>query len=465
MTDTGASKCGIYDKDSFEKAFQAILQLDKKDYPSFVGGLMVASGVDYRICSPVDDSVCFGNFQEPEPGITKAAAEAAEKAFPAWSKTSAADRAAILSKALEMFRLQRYRLAAAVLISSGMTRDESMAEADAFIKITEDAVADAVKTRKKPTGAWAVISAHNSPLASTIGYAVAAMAAGNTVVVIPSKYAPLPSFLAYEILARAGIPDGVLNLIVDRKDSVQTELADDERIVGVVASGSGKNMEDMMFLQVDDELGFVNEVKGMNPVLVYRPGDFKKAVRDLVDSAFRYSGQHLFSTSKVILTIDDQSKFMEMLQEHVKELVISDPAEEGSFAGPIISKDAAADMERILREKAGCIIYGGKRVRDEFTQNGFYYTPAVMIGLDDEDDLAYMDSGLPLLYIKVESGLDEAYEEIVYTESGLSAGIYSKDPKAIDRFKKEVECPVVFVNESSRTISPGIYAKVESFVR
>lgn len=465
MTDSGASRCGTYDKDTFEKAFQAVLQMEKRDYPSFIGGLMVASGMDYRICSPIDDSVCFGNFQEPETGISDAAAEIADRAFPAWSNKSAEERAAILGKALEAIRPQRYRLAAAVLISTGMTKEESVAEVDAFIGIMEAACVDAVKTKKKPTGAWAVIAAHNSPLASTMGHAVAAMAAGNTVVIIPSKHAPLPAFLTYEIIARAGIPDGVLNLVIDRNDQSQVQLADDERIVGVVASGSGKIMEDMMFLHVDDELGFVNEVKGMNPILVYRPGDYKKAVRDLVDSAFRYSGQHLYSTSKVILTIDDQSKFMDLLQEQVKELTISDPAEDGTFAGPLISKDRAAEFERILKEKAGSVIYGGKRVKDELTQNGYYYTPAVMIGLDDEDDLAYMDTGLPLLYIKVVSGLDEAFEEIVYTECGLSAGIYSKDPKVIDRFKKEVECPVIFVNESSHTLSPGISAKVGNFVR
>lgn len=75
-----------------------------------------------------------------------------------------------------------------------------------------------------------------------------------------------------------------------------------------------------MFLMVDDELSFINELKGMNPILVYKPSDMKKAVRDVLDSAFRYSGQGLFSTSKVVLTIEDQKRFTDMIMEQAKLL-------------------------------------------------------------------------------------------------------------------------------------------------
>lgn len=463
MTDSDAGKNGIYDEKIFEKAFHGFLQMDKKDYPSYIGGFMVASGTDYRIFSPIDGSICFGNFQEPEPGATATAAEAAEKAFAKWSAVSPADRKAVISKALEIFRVQRYRLAAAVLVSSGMTPKESMAEVDALISIMDAACSSAVSG--KPVGPWAIITAHNSPLASPVGHAAAAMAAGNTVVVMPSKYTPIPVYMAYDIFVQAGLPEGVFNLIVDRKDRSQIDLSNDSRITGIVASGSGKNMEDMMFLQVDDELSFVNEIKGMNPILIYRPGDMKKVSRDVLDSAFRYSGQHLYSTSKVIITIDDQKKFVDTILEQVKELVITDPAEAGTFSGPIISGENAAFFEETLQRVAGSVLYGGKRIASELTQEGYYYTPAIITGLDDEEDLAYMDSGFPILYIKIVSGLDEAFEELAYTECGLSAGIYSKDQKAIDRFKTEADLPAIFVNESSRSLPPGLSAKTENFVR
>ncbi|MBR3409272.1 MAG: aldehyde dehydrogenase, partial [Candidatus Methanomethylophilaceae archaeon] len=68
---------------------------------------------------------------------------------------------------------------------------------------------------------------------------------------------------------------------MDRKDVSTEELANDMRVKGVVATGSGERLEDLMFLQVDDELAFVNEIKGMNPAVVYRPSDMKAAVRDI----------------------------------------------------------------------------------------------------------------------------------------------------------------------------------------
>ena len=86
---------------------------------------------------------------------------------------------------------------------------------------------------------------------------------------------------------------------------------------------------------------------------------------------------------------------------------------------------------------------------------GAYVAPVVMSGLDDENDLSYMDSGLPILNIKVVDTLDAAFEELENTECGLSAGIFAKDPKVIDRFKKEVDVQAVYVNESSRTLPPA----------
>ncbi len=150
-----------------------------------------------------------------------------------------------------------------------------------------------------------MISAHNSPFASPVGYAVAAMIAGNTVVMNPSKHCPLPVYSFYEVMEKYGLPAGVLNLIVDRKDESTELLANDMRVVGIAASGFDERLEDLMFLQVDDELRFINNIKGMNPAIVYRPTDMKAAARAVIQSAFAFSGQRLYSCSKVIVTAED----------------------------------------------------------------------------------------------------------------------------------------------------------------
>ena len=86
-----------------------------------------------------------------------------------------------------------------------------------------------------------------------------------------------------------------------------------------------------------------------------------------------------------------------------------------------------------------------------------------MSGLDEDNDLGYMDSGLPILDIKVVPTLDEAFEELSMTECGMSAGIFSKDAKVISRFKEAVDAPMIYVNESSRGLSPVVGLDLSSF--
>ena len=235
------------------------------------------------------------------------------------------------------------------------------------------------------------------------------------------------------------------------------------RVLGIAATGSGERLEDLMFLQVDDDLKFINEIKGMNPAIVYRPSDMKAAAKAIVDSAFSYSGQRLYSCSKVIVTADDQKRLMEAISEIMKDLRVGDPVDDVTFTGPIISDDAAKRFQSTVLENMAYVISKAPTPMD--VPVGAYVAPVVMSGLDDENDLSYMDSGLPILNIKVVDSLDAAFEELENTECGLSAGIFAKDPKVIDRFKKEVDVQAVYVNESSRTLPPASAAKLANFSR
>lgn len=454
-----------YDDEKFESAFQAVLQIKKKDYPTYIGGMKIASGNTFVVKSPVDDSISFGLFQEPENGITDHAVDVAVKVHAQWSKTTPQERAAIFENALIMINAQRYRLAAVVLLSSGMTGKESLSEVDRLMEIITVECKKLTTNLKGKTGAWGIISAHNSPLASPMGHAIAAMLAGNTVVVMPSRYCPVPVYSVYEILEKVGLPSGVLNLIVDRKDSTYEQLANNARLEGVVVSGSADYLEDMMFLQVDDELKFLNETKGMNPIIIHRPGDLAGTVDDVLTSAFSYSGQRIFSSSKLILTSEDSSKFINLLIEKTKDLKMMDPAEKEAFSGPIISDTNTKFFVKKLDEVRGNIVCGGKKIESEFTQNGSYFTPAVITGLDDENELMYMDFGIPILCIKTVKDMEEAMEEVAVTECGLSAGIFSKDQRAIERFVSDVDVRYKFINESNSKLKPAVFAEVEEFLK
>ena len=446
----------------YEKNIMLVLNGEKKDYPSYYGGFKIASGNEFVVTSPIDESIRYGIFQEPEEGIMVEAVTAAVKAQSEWAKVPSAERAAYFEAPLANIEARRLFFAAAVTVSTGMVREDAVREVDTLIGIMKSAIEDGKKgSLKPPTGVWAIISAHNSPFAAPVGYAVAAMIAGNSVVMCPSKHCPHPIYLFYNLVEKSNLPGGVLNLVVDRKDFSTEQLANDMRVSGVVATGSGERLEDLMFLQVDDELAFVNEIKGMNPAVVYRPSDMKAAVRDILDSAFAYTGQRPFSCSKVIVTADEQRAFTDKLLEALKGLVVDDPVNDTAFTGPIISREAEKSYMGLLARNSAFVI--AKAYPKSDVPDGPYVPLAVLSGLDPEDDLNYMDFGFPLLSIRVVANLDEAMSEMEDTECGLSAGMFSKDAKAIERFKATVDVPLTYINASSRELVPGVYAKVSRF--
>ena len=447
----------------YEKQIDMFLSGEKRDFPSYYGGMKVASGTEFVITSPIDESITYGRFQEPEEGIMVEAVTAAKTAFESWSKVPVAERAAYFEKYLNLLKARRLYYAAMVTVSAGMVRQDALSEVDSLITALEGILADAASYKGKPFGVWAVISAHNSPMASPIAYAVAAMVAGNSVVMNPSKYCPTPVYSFYEAMEKYSLPGGVLNLVVDRKDESTEELANDMRVAGIAASGSGDRLEDLMFLQVDDELRFINDIKGMNPAIVYRPSDMKAAARDIVESAFAFSGQRLYSCSKVIVTAEDQKRLIENISEIMKDLEVGDPVNDTAFTGPIISKDAVKRFKDLAMENMPFTISKAPGAVDAPSE--LYVSPIVVSGLDEENELGYMDSGLPILNIKVVESLDRAFEELEDTECGLSAGIFAKDPKVIARFKEQVDVPHTYVNQSSRSLGAANGAVLANFCR
>ena len=203
----------------------------------------------------------------------------------------------------------------------------------------------------------------------------------------------------------------------------------------------------------------------MHPIIVHRSGDADATASGILSSAFSYSGQGLFSTSKLIISADDSNKIINALLEKVRGLKIGDPADADVFSGPLISEAGAKKFVKKLNEVRGSVLYGGKKVDDEFTGNGSYFTPAIITGLDDDDELMYMDFGMPVLCIKTVQDFDAAIEELAETECGLSAGIFSKDRKVIERFLSESDARFKFVNESSTTLRPAVYARAEEFLK
>ena len=447
---------------AFLKALDAILGSGKRDYPSYVGGLKIASGMLKDVHSPIDSTIIFGSFQEPDDGLTDRAVEVAKAAYGKWSRTSAEERAAIVEKVIFGIRQSRYRLAAMATLGAGMVKSSALAEVDILIDMMSKACDDVRKRRCKPEGVWAVLTSYNSPLAAPIGYATAAILAGNTVVMIPSAHSLMPVCTLYEMFVEAGLPDGVMNIIFDSSSRSSLDLANNLDVIGVAAAGLGERMEDLMFLQTDDELRFINEIKGMNPILVYKPSSMRSAAKAVLAAAFG-QGMNVKACSKVVIMAGEEESFVNAIISEANAIKVTDPSDTTAYMGPIVSKRRKEEFLDLLASVSGNIIYGGKVVSDPLTENGYYVTPAIVMGLDDEHDLNVMDSAFPVLSIQTAESLDDAIEIINCTEYGISAGIITKDENAAKKFRKEVNAENIFVNDQSSVPGTASQATIDRF--
>lgn len=447
----------------FQRAIDILLSTEKKGYPSFVGGLKIASGKDYGLMSPIDSSIIFGKFQIPEEGTIAIAVKAAENAFASWSSKTQAERSEIFREVLEKVKNQKYKFAACVMISTGMVMKDCLIEADRLAEMIEEAciIGEGAESR----GVWGVLSEHNSSLASPAGFASIAMITGNTVVSLPSTRCPMPMFLFDDILQTVGIPDGVFNIVISSESKTDREMTDDPTVRGLIASGGGDRMEDLMFLPVDDELKFVNEIKGMNPIVVYKPGNLKVVADSIIESAFRSAGQRLHSCSKVIVTDAEKGKLISAINEAAKSIVVGDPSDSKVNSGPLMSEDDLVRFENYIEESYENVIYGGKRIKGPDLENGSYVEPAIVVGMIDDCELGSYDTGLPILTIISVPDLEAAMEELVDTECGLSASIFSKDNDAIELFKEFAEAPSLNINSGTEDMRPGSKDVMKKFMR
>jgi acyl-CoA reductase-like NAD-dependent aldehyde dehydrogenase len=464
MTGTKGTSDGDADK-RFDAALNSVLHIDKRDYPCYVGGLMVASGNEHVVRSPVDESIQFGRFQEPEAGLSERAVDAALKAFKTWSRTDPAKRAEIFEAVSDAVEKQKYRIAAAITLSAGMTRTDSIYETERLMTVIGNGTKKIREGAKgRPAGVWAIISEYNSPLAAPIGYAVSAMLAGNAVVLIPPKECPFPVYMIYDILAPL-LPDGVFNLIYDRRGKETSALTENGHISGIAAIGRGDRFEELMFSAVGDDLAFISEFKGMNPMIIYRPASMQAAADIAVSSAFGYSGQRIDSCSKVIITAGEQKQFIDQLLVAAKRITVGDPAEKETFVGPVISKEGMDSFLSIVRDAKYNLIFGGKRIAGETTDAGYYVTPAIFVGLSEDHDLNGMDHSLPILSVQIVNDMDEAIAAANDCEFGPSMGIISKDERVIERFLSEAGSDVVYVNGPSSIVGTAARADVTEFLK
>jgi 1-pyrroline-5-carboxylate dehydrogenase len=234
--------------------------------------------------------------------------------------------------------------------------------------------------------------------------------------------------LFVEILKKAGLPDGVINLVTGPGGMIGKVLIDSLDVAGIVFTGSKivghriiQGSSTVMPRPVIAELG------GKNPVIVTESADIDKAAEGIVKAAFGYSGQKCSACSRVYVQKKVKKLFVQKLVEKSKKITIGNPLNQDVFMGPLINLNAYTNYQNFTKivSKDGRILFGGRAKRQDTLKYGYYVEPTIVDKLSKHNLLFKEELFVPILCIAEYKDFQEALRLCNESEYGLTSGIYS----------------------------------------
>ncbi len=456
----------------FEAALERARGRDVEPLPHTIDGEARDSGEVFERANPSHTDEIASRAREGAELVEEAVARA-RAAQPGWRSTPYEERIAALQEAAQRIRDRRIELAVAVTLETGKTRLEAIGEVEEAVDLIETYCAHLEENRGyevplgslsesernrsvlKPYGVFGVIAPFNFPVALALGMSSAALVSGNTVVLKPSEDTPYCGALLAEILD--GLPAGV----VHGGEATGRALVE-AAVDGIAFTGSAevgrtiaKRLTDGPF-----ERPALTEMGGKNPAIVTANADLDKAAEGIAKSAFGFSGQKCSACSRAIVVAEVHDELVSRLAERAHEAVVGDPAERGTFTGPVVNAAAVERFERAVDEASrdGEVVAGGGRP----DLPGWYVEPTVVAGLPRGHRLTRDELFVPFVTVTRVESLDEALAEANDIVYGLTAGVFSEDEAEVDRFLDEIEAGVVYVNRRAGATT-GAWPGIQSF--
>lgn len=393
-----------------------------------------------------------------------AAVERAVQAFDKWSRLTPVKRGQILLKAGEIIEREVEDFALLLTLEEGKTLNDSRAEvlraANLFkfygalaFKLGGKTLPSAdddtrIYTVKEPLGTVLAITPWNFPISIPAWKVAPALAAGNTVVLKPAEKTPLIALKLLDALRRAGLPEGVLEVVTGKGSVIGDHLVKNEAIVAVSFTGStavGRRIyrllgEKRTMTRIQLELG------GKNALYVDKSADLGKAVEIVTRSAFGLTGQSCTATSRLIIHAEVYDRFMNMFLNRLRTWRVG-PGWTDVDMGPVVDKEQYdKDLYYIdLGKNEGArLIYGGNVLN---IGKGYYLEPTVFEGVTPNMRIFQEEIFGPVLSVTKANDLNEAIELTNAVEYGHTAGIITNDLKAAREFSSRVVAGVIKINK------------------
>ena len=415
--------------------------------------------------NPSDTNDVVGHFARASKEQAEQAIAAAKAAFPAWSRTTPQERYEILKKASDEILARKDELGKLLSREEGKTLPEGIGEATragqifAFfageaLRLMGETVPSVrpgvgVEMTREAVGVIGMITPWNFPIAIPAWKIAPALAHGNTIVFKPADLVPGSAWAIVDILNRAGLPKGVLNLVMGRGSEVGQVILNHKDVNAITFTGSvgtGRKVAEAAIASSPMKKMQL-EMGGKNPLVVLNDADLKIAVEAAANGAFFSTGQRCTASSRLIVEEGIHDAFVAALSERLKGLSVDNALKAGTHIGPVVDQSQLdQDLSYIaLGQKEGAkLAWGGELLNRETP--GFYLQPALFTEVSNTMRIAREEIFGPVgVVIKVKN-YDEALAVSNDTEFGLSAGICTSSLKYATHFKRNSEAGMVMVN-------------------
>lgn len=437
---------------------------------NFIRGEWIPSsgGGRYPIRNPARPADCLGEFADSTKIDAGTAVETAACAAQAWADTPAPQRGAVLFRFSQLLEDSKNELGRIVTLEQGKALGEAVGEvgraaAEARFMAGEASRATghtfpserpgySCHTVSEPLGVVAAICPWNFPVVTPVRKIAPALAFGNTVVFKPSSLTPWSAVHLMELLDKAGLPPGVVNLVTGRGSVIGDALVRDARVRGITFTGSTE-IGTHIYEAAARRLSRVQlELGGKNPAVIMDCTDLDGAAREIVAAAFLCSGQRCTAISRVVVSEAEADALVERILSHVARIKVGDGLDPSTTMGPLVSQGQLSSVDRYVRqgvESGSALLVGGQALGDDPARQGYYYAPTVFDRVPADSPLATEEIFGPVLPVLRVRDLDEAITVVNGTRYGLAASLFTSQLSHIHQFSGRVKAGMIHVNHGT----------------
>ncbi|MBY5588044.1 aldehyde dehydrogenase family protein [Rhizobium leguminosarum] len=431
-------------------------------YQNLIAGEWIGSNATKNI-NPSDTNEVVGLYADGSADDTRNAIAAAKAAFPAWSRSGIWERHVILKKTGDEIMARKDELGALLAREEGKTLPEATGEVIRASQIFEFFAGEAlrlagevlpsvrpnigVEITREALGVIGIITPWNFPIAIPAWKIAPALCYGNTIVFKPAELVPACSWAIVDILNRAGLPKGVLNLVMGKGSVVGQAMLESPDVHGITFTGSTGTGRRVAAASIEHNRKFQLEMGGKNPMVVLDDADLNVAVEAAANSGFFSTGQRCTASSRLIVTEGIHDKFVAALTDKLKTLVVDNALKAGTHIGPVVDErqlKTDTDYIEIGKSEGAKLAFGGEVISRDTP--GFYLQPTLFTEATNQMRISREEIFGPVVSVIRAKDYDEALAIANDTPFGLSAGIATTSLKHATHFKRNSEAGMVMVN-------------------